>query len=71
VLRVGPIIVVDVISKVMIEAIPLSGRGAPSCGRKGEATVILGGGRDGIGILVVADGLGVGGDGRLLGLIID
>ena len=75
VLRVGPVIVVGVISKViMIEAILPGRRGAPSGGREGEASMIVGGvemisGGDGIGIGVVADGLRVGGHGRLLVLI--
>jgi len=76
VLRVGPVTVVDVIRKViMIEAILPGRRGAPSGGREGETSMIMGGvkvisGGDGIGIRVVADGLDVGGHGRLLVLII-
>ena len=77
VLRVGTLIVVDVIAKVIvIEAILPGSRGAPSRGRKREAGVIMGGGRrvgggGGIGVLVVADGLRVGGHGRLLVWIIN
>jgi len=73
-LRMGPVAVVDVISKVvMIEAILPSGGGAPGGGGKGEASMIMGGrlvsGLDGIGIRVVADGLRV--SGRLLVWIIN
>ena len=72
VLGMGPVTVVDVITKViMIEAIPPTGGGAPGGGGKGEASMIMGGGRvvggwDGISTRVVADGLGVSGPGRLL-----
>jgi hypothetical protein len=71
----GPVAVVDVIGGVvMIEAILPRVGGAPGSGRKGETSMIVGGGRivggrDGIGILVVADGLGV--SGRLLVWIIN
>ena len=70
VLGVGPVIVVDVITKaIVIEAILPGGRGAPCGGREGEAGVILGGGRmigGGDGILAVAGRLCVGGHGRLV-----
>ena len=72
VLGMGPVTVVEVITKViMIEAIPPTSGGAPGGGGEGEASMIMGGGRvvggwDGISIRVVADGLGVSGPGRLL-----
>lgn len=75
VLRVGS--VSDVIRKViMIEAILPSGGGAPSGSREGEASMILGGGGGiggevGIGILVVADGLCVSVDRRLMAWVIN
>jgi len=69
-LRMGPVAVVDVITKVvMIEAILPSRGGAPGGGRKGEASIIMGGRLvgclGGIGIRVVADALRESG-GRLL-----
>lgn len=74
VLRVGS---ADVISKViMIETILPGGGGAPSGGREGEASVILGngggiGGGAGIGIRVVADGLLMSVDRRLMVWVIN
>jgi len=71
-LRVGPVIVVDVIAIViMIEAILPSWGGAPSGGRKGEASMIIGVGGNGVGVWVVADGLCVSGDGRLVVWIVN
>lgn len=75
VLRVGSVI--DVIGKaIMIEAILSRGGGAPSGGREGEASMILGDGGGivrgvGIGILVVADGLCLGVGGRLMAWVIN
>ena len=66
VLRVGPTIVIDVISKaIMIETILPWIRGAPSGRREGEAGMVLGG-VDGIGIRVVTDRLCVCGEGGLV-----
>lgn len=69
VLRVGPVIVVDVIGKaVVIEAILPGVRGAPGGCRKGEASMIM---RGGVGARVVADGLGLCGHGRLMVWVIN
>jgi hypothetical protein len=65
VLRVGPVVVINVIRKaVVIEAILPWVRGAPGGSGEGEAGMIVGGVgcRDGIGIWVVTDSLCVGGD---------
>ena len=71
VLRVGAVIVVDVIRKaIVIEAILPGGRGAPSGSRKGEASMIMRVG-GGIRVLVVADGLLLGDDGRWLSWVIN
>lgn len=73
-LRVGPVVVVDVIGKAtVIETILPWIRGAPSGGREGEAGMIVGGvrGWDGIGIRVVTDGLCAVGDRRLVIWIIN
>ena len=56
------VIVVDVITKVIVEAILPGSRCIPSGGRKREVGVIMGGSRivgggGGIGVLIVADGL--------------
>lgn len=77
VLRVGPVIVVDVIGKAtMIDAILPGCGGAPGGGRKGEASMIRRGGRvigggDGVSIGVVTGGLRVSGHGRLVVRIIN
>ena len=76
-LRVGPVVVVDVISKaIVIETILPWIRGAPSGGREGETGMIVGGvrmssGRGGISIRVVTDGVCVVGDRRLVIWIIN
>lgn len=76
-LRMGPVVGVNVITKVIVIETILPGiRGAPSGSREGEAGMIVGvvlmvGGRDGIGAGVVTDRLCMGDDGRLVGWTID
>lgn len=66
VLRVGPIVVIDVIGKaIVIETILPWIRGAPSGGGEGEAGMIVGG-VGGIGIRIVTDRLCVCGEGGLV-----
>jgi hypothetical protein len=77
VLRMGPVVGIDVITKVIVIETILPGiRGAPGGSREGEAGMIVGvvlmvGGRDGIGAGVVTDRLCVGGGGGLVGWTVD